>query len=192
MKKTLYGTCLLAATALLLTGCATGAEPNPSPSPSATVSQQPTNTPDATNSAMPDASGMPDASVVPGGEPMTSPAVEGVTTVTDARKAIEQIEDELERLSEVEDAQVVIVGNTAAVALKFDSQYKGGIDDRLRKIIEERVNGVLTGVNVIEVTDDTGLLEELDKLGDRLDGAADMSELQSELDTIIRKITGKV
>ncbi len=192
MKRTLYGTCLLAATALLLTGCATGAEPNPSPSPSATVSQAPTNTPDATNSAMPNMGDMPDASTIPGGEPMASPAVEGVTTVNDARKAIEQIEDELERLSEVEDAQVIFVGNTAAVALKFDSQYKGGIDDRLREIIKERVNGVLTGVNVIEVTDDAGLLDELDKLGDRLDGAADMSELQSELDTIIRKITGKV
>ena len=75
--------------------------------------------------------------------PMTTedPEVTGVTTVSTARRAVEQIEDELERLSEVSDAEVVLAGNSAAVALKFDSQYKGGIDDRLTEIVKERIAG---------------------------------------------------
>ena len=32
---------------------------------------------------------------------------------------------------------------------------------------------------------------ELEKLGDRLDGEADMAEIRRELDTLINRITGK-
>ena len=127
---------------------------------------------------------LPDESASP------NPEAEGVTTVTDARRAVEQIEDELEKLSEVDDAQVVLIGNTAAVALEFDDQYQGGIDDRLREIVQERVDGVISGVSVIEITDDTGLMDELEKLGDRLDSATDMTDIRTELDAIIQRITG--
>lgn len=95
------------------------------------------------------------------------------------------------KLSEVEDAQVVLAGHQAAVALKFDAQYQGGIDDRMREIVQERIDGVISGVNVVEITEDEGLMSELEKLGDRLDDATDMTELRNELDAIMERITGK-
>ena len=122
--------------------------------------------------------------------PMTSddPEVTGVTTVSTARRAIEQIEDELERLSEVSDAQVVLAGNSAAVALKFDDKYKGGIDDRLTEIVKERIGGVISGVTNVAVTADKALMDQLETLGDRLEAASDMADIQNELNAIISKI----
>lgn len=191
MKKTFLAASLMAAAGIMLTACSTGAEPmattSPSTAPTTLVTTSPSTQPEATQDVgtddpmglLPDESASPD------------PQAEGVTSVTDARKAVETIEDELEKLSEVDDAQVVLIGNTAAVALEFDDQYQGGIDDRLREIIKERVDGVISGVNVIEITDDMGLMDELEKLGDRLDSATDMEGLRTELDAIIQKITGR-
>ena len=118
------------------------------------------------------------------------PEATGVTTVSTARRAVEQIEDELERLSEVSDAEVVLAGNSAAVALKFDDQYKGGVDDRLIGIVKERIGGVISGVTNVVVTDDTSLMDQLETLGERLEAASDMADIQNELNAIIAKIEG--
>ena len=116
------------------------------------------------------------------------PEATGVTTVSTARRAIEQIEDELERLSEVSDAQVVLAGNSAAVALAFDDRYKGGVDDRLVEIVKERIGGVISGVTNVVVTADKALMDQLDTLGERLESASDIADIQDELNAIINKI----
>ncbi|MBP3453481.1 MAG: YhcN/YlaJ family sporulation lipoprotein [Clostridia bacterium] len=189
MKKALIPLCLLA---ILLTfsGCASKEEPmvTASPTASPTATTNPTDSPAEALDDM-----LPDMTTDAGDEPLTptaseQPAAQGVTSVSDARKAIEDIEDELERLSEVDEAQVVIAGNDAAVALEFDSQYQGGIDDRLREIIKERIGSVISGVNNIAITSDATLRDQLETLGDRLEGAADMADIQNELNAIINKI----
>ena len=107
-----------------------------------------------------------------------------------AKRVIEQIEDELERLSEVEDAEVIIAGNKAAVALEFDDQYKAGVDERLRKIIKERIDSVISGISTVAITADKTVMEAIDSLGNRLDTMADMTALENDLDAIIKKING--
>lgn len=199
MKKALIPMCL-AAMLFAFSSCAGQEEPSPTASPSAspTTSTAPTAPMTTSPGAMiddmlpdPDMTDMP--SVTNGTDnPMPAsseqPEAQGVTTVSDARKAIEDIEDELERLSEVDDAQVVIAGNDAAVALEFDSQYQGGIDDRLREIVKERIAGVISGVDNIVITSDRDLMNQLEALGERLEGAADMADIQNELNAIINKI----
>lgn len=184
MKRKWIPICL-AALLLTFTGCAAQEEPTPSESPSAspTVSVSPEVSPEA-------ATQEPEMSAEPMGTDsmLTDTEAQGVSNVADAHKAIGDIELELERLSEVEEAQVAIAGSSAAVALKFDSQYQGGIDDRMREMVEERIKGVVSGVTDISITDDPDLMEELKALGDRMDGAADMAEIQNELDAIIKKI----
>lgn len=183
MKKSLM-TIGLMVLALALTSCATQEEPTPSPSPSAspTVSASPTASPEMSQAPITSAEPMETDGL------MTDSTATGVSASADARKAVEDIEEELERLSEVEEAQVAIAGHSAAVALKFDSQYQGGVDERMKEMVEERIKGVVSGITQVSVTDDAGLLEQLKVLGDRLEGAADMAEIQSELDAIIQKI----
>lgn len=186
MKKRLIPMCFVLA--MMLSGCASGSETLMDPATTAPMaSKSPTMMPSAspTTDMAPDAAPTDPLSV-----PMASavPEAQGVTTVQDARKAIEQIEDELEKLSEVDDAQVVIAGNDAAVALAFEPQYQAGIDQRLHDIVKERIDGVITGVKNVAITDDTGLFDELEALGERLEGASDMADIQNELNAIINKI----
>lgn len=182
MKKSLMTICLMALL-LALSSCATQEEPTPTESPTATA------TVTASPTAEPEMSQEPDTSDEPTGTgTLMADTAAGAETPADAQNAVADIELELERLSEVEEAQVVLAGHSAAVALKFDSQYQGGVDDRMREMVEERIKGVISGITTIAITDDTDLLEELRTLGDRLGDAADLTEIQDELDAIIEKI----
>ena len=194
MKKTLLTLSMLTS-ALLLTACAAGddmATATNSPMPTTTVTTGVV--PMATSSLPELGADMMDTveDVAEGltGQPTatTMPESMGVTSMDKARRVVEQIEDELERLSEVDDAQVVIAGNKAAVALEFDDQYKAGIDDRLRGIVKERIDGVISGISTIAITADEDIMDALETLGDRLEPMSDMSALQNDLDAIIKKI----
>ena len=189
MKRILLTLCLLAS-CLSLTACMDSSAPaTPTQSPTTQVTTAPTDIiiDDApmTTDMLPDP-GMTD-------EPMTSAAPEaaGVTSVGDVRRAVEQIEDELERLSEVDDAQVLLAGHSAAVALEFDDQYQGGIDDRLRGIVKERIDSIISGISSIAITSDAAIMDSLEALGDKLDTLSDMTVLEKDLDAIIRKIDGE-
>lgn len=118
------------------------------------------------------------------------PEIAGVTSMDKAKRVVEQIEDELERLSEVEDAEVILAGNKAAVALSFDSQYKAGLDDRLRGIVKERIASVVSGISTIAVTTDDTIRSTLESLGEKLEDMSDLNALESDLDAVIKKING--
>ena len=195
MKKTLL---MLSAFALatLLGSCSTKDDMSLATT-EPTVSASPTASPNVTT-VLPSATdnlldGMMDGangtdSVLPGSTMI--PESTGVTTMEKAKRVIEQIEDELERLSEVDDAEVVIAGNKAAVGLEFDDQYQTGLDDRMRSIIKERIDSVIGGITTVAITADEGIRDAIESLGERLDTLSDMSTLQSDLDAIIKKING--
>ena len=199
MKKTLLTVSALAL-AMLMGSCSTKddmsmatSEPTASASPSASPNVT-TVLPSTTDSmldgmmdGMDGANGMdgvlPDATMIPEST--------GVTSMDKARRVIEQIEDELERLSEVDDAEVIIAGNKAAVAVEFDDQYKAGLDDRLRKIVKERIDSVISGITTVAITADETVTDAIESLGERLDTMSDMATLQSDLEAIIKKINGQ-
>lgn len=195
MKKILLTLSLLSA-ALMMTACTTGPDMTTATnSPAPTTTTFPDMLPEATG-MLPDLQeGMDDMGEAAGdmvdsltGQPTAVPESTGVTSMDKARRVVEQIEDELERLSEVDDAQVVIAGNKAAVALEFDDLYKAGIDDRLRGIIKERIDSVINGVSTIAITSDPAIMDALESLGEKLETMSDMTALQTDLDAIIRKI----
>lgn len=200
MKKTLFALSLLAS-ALLMTGCAATQDMT-------TVTNSPTPTQTTSPDMMPEVTSvlpmvqngmdemgeaMDDAMDGLTGEPTATamPESTGVTSMDKARRVVEQIEDELERLSEVDDAQVVIAGDKAAVALEFDDQYRVGIDERLRGVVKERIDSVISGVTTVAITADAAIMDELEALGERLETMSDMSALRADLDEIIRKINAQ-
>ena len=204
MKKTLLTLSALSL-ALMLGSCRakqdmTSATSQPTTSASPTASPQVTTIApgmtEGTTDTMDGADGMDNITngangmdgILPGSTMI--PESTGVTSMDKAKRVIEQIEDELERLSEVDDAEVVIAGNKAAVGLEFDDQYKAGVDDRLRKIVKERIDSVISGISIVAVTADKGIMDAIESLGERLDTMADMSALENDLDAIIRKING--
>ena len=204
MKKTLLTLSALSL-ALMLGSCRakqdmTSATSQPTTSASPTASPQVTTIApgmtEGTTDTMDGADGMDNITngangmdgILPGSTMI--PESTGVTSMDKSKRVIEQIEDELERLSEVDDAEVVIAGNKAAVGLEFDDQYKAGVDDRLRKIVKERIDRVISGISTVAVTADKGIMDAIESLGERLDTMADMTTLENDLDAIIRKING--
>ena len=201
VKKTLMTLSVLALSCLL-TGCksatdmttATSQPTNTaSPTPNVTaVAPQTTDTMEgAMDGMMDDAENMIDGAadvLVPGSTVI--PESTGVTTMDKAKRVIEQIEEELERLSEVDDAEVVIAGNKAAVGIEFDDQYQAGLNDRLRKVIRDRIGSVVSGISTVAITADETVMDAIESLGERLETMSDMASLQSDLDAIIRKING--
>lgn len=197
MKKTLLTLSLLSAS-LLMTACTTGPDMTTATnSPAPTTTTSPNSMPEMTDVLPEIQNGMDEMGeamddTLDGltGQPTatTMPESTGVTSMDRARRVVEQIEDELERLSEVDDAQVVIAGDKAAVALEFDDQYRGGIDERLRGIVKDRIDSVISGITTVAITSDAAIMDALEALGEQLDTMSDMSALQSDLDAIIRKI----
>lgn len=182
--------------AAVLTGCKANTDKiSATAQPSASAS--PTVTTVLPDSGMPDhidglTDGMDAQNATDGVLPSMTvmPETAGVTSMDKAKRVVEQIEDELERLSEVEDAEVILAGNKAAVALSFDSQYKAGLDDRLRGIVKERIASVVSGISTIAVTTDDTIRSTLESLGEKLEDMSDLNALESDLDAVIKKING--
>lgn len=184
MKKSLL-TLMLLLSMTLLASCGGDTNNNPAQtSEPAMLTSQPENTVlpglDDGNEIM-----LPDDETT---NPLQNDQATGVTSMDKARRAIEQLEEELERLSEVKEAKVLIAGHKAAVALEFDTQYQAGIDDRLRGIVQDRVDSVIGGIDSVQVTADPGILEAIDTLQDGLESVSDMSSLQQELDRILEQM----
>ena len=162
MKKTGILLGLMTAGMLLLTGCTGNADTLPSPSPSATG--MPTGTP------RPAATGSPMESAAPGAAGMQEGmAAAGVNSVEDARRVSGQIAEEVEKLSELDDAEAVVAGTIALVGIEYDDQYQGGLTDRLKKMIQERVEKIDKAVTTVHVTDNVEWVRKIKALEEKLD-----------------------
>lgn len=180
MKK--FGLFLLLTTvlAVLLTGCAGNADTLASPTPGTTGQQNPMG-----------ASGTPAVSPGASTVPMATNDAQngGIMTVEDAVKASEAMEDAIDKLTEVEDAEVAVIGDTALVGVRFTSQYQGKVDDRLKKMVLARVQTVDKTVKRVAVTDDDTLVKAISDLEDTLAKAPSLDDVTDELKKLADKIT---
>jgi len=178
---------LLMMTAVLLTGCTSNADTLASPTPGATqmmpqVSPNPTDgmIEDLMPDLMPSAS--PDASAAP------ALGAGGITTLEDAKRASEQMEDALEKLSEVDDAYVVATGSIALVGLEFNDQYQGGVDERLQKMVLTRLQTVNKTITGAAITAENDLVRQIESLSDALENATSLSAITTQADELIASI----
>lgn len=179
MKRTLLQAAALLVCALALTACAAESEPMTSPSPTANAA-----------TAQPSASAEPspsDMATLTAGE-TESPMAVGVQDADKARQAAEELKNELEQLSEVTDAKVVIAGQQAAVGLTFDTQYQAGVTDRMREMVRERLDGVVSGVTRLAVTDDATQMETISQLSEQLQNATDLTDIENKLSALINRL----
>ena len=179
MKKIWLLMLLTVLTALLLTGCASSADTLPSPTPGTTS---------APGSLMPDMTGdnspMPAETDAPG----ESPAPLSMTA-QEAKDAAEAMEKAIEKLTEVDEAEVAITGDTALVGLELTSQYQGQVDDRLKKMVLTRVQTVEKGITKVAVTDNAALRAAIEALEDLNDGAGGLEEMNRKAEEILKQLT---
>ncbi len=163
MKKRWILLVILALCMGLLSSCTSNADTLPSPSPS--VSPMMTATPMATT--------MPQA---------TAAAPAGVMTIEDAARVSALAKKEVEKLSEVSNADVLVAGNMGIVGVQYGTQYQGGLTDRLKQMVEQRVTLADKGVTVVHVTDDAELVKEIQQLSAQVEKSEiTFAELQTRM-----------
>ena len=190
MKKIGYLLLLTALAAVFLSGCASSADSLATPTPGATGMGQglfpgmATGTPGTASTSQPGATGMP-------GTGMTNNGTEAAPggTRADARKTSQQMAEAVERLSEVDEAYVIALGDTALVGLEFGPEYQGRADDRIKKMVLARVQTVDKTVKSVAVTDDVKWMQDIQALAEALGGTAGMETIQAQMDDLVRQIT---
>lgn len=186
MKKMLLFLMLALAAALLLTGCASSADTLPSPTPGTNnVTIQPLVPDMNSNNGMgmnTGTTGMPAGTAQPLNNGNTM-------TVENAQQAAQAMKEAVIRLSEVDEAWVVPMGDTALVGVKFDTQYQGGVDDRLKKMVLTRVQSVDKAFTKVAVTDNTALVTGIQALAETLKGASSLDDVNTKAEDLLKQLT---
>lgn len=176
MKKTWVLTVLTILCALCFTACAGNADTMPEPSPSASASPMPS--PSVTVTTAPTASAAPTASG-------------GVNTVEDALRVSESVAEETEKLSELDTVTAVVAGNIALVGVTYDTQYQGGLTERITEMVKDRVANVDKTLTSVQVTDDEKQVGQIQALFEKLQGKQiSFEELQTQVLEIGSSLTG--
>lgn len=195
MKKTWILLAMTTCSLALFTACTSNADTMPQNSP--TVSNAPTTSPmtaptnttdpgtDMTPSATHGMNGVDDMlGIGATGANNTTDTMNngGVNTVEDALRVSDQISEEVEKLSELEKAEAVVGGNIALVAVAYDSQYQGGLTDRLRDMVTERVETIDKAITTVHVSDDQDMVTLISSLREKLKSSSiTFEELQAQI-----------
>ena len=186
MKKGYMVLLCIALAAAVLSGCAAG---NAS-SMTATAAPIVTGTPLATAQASLAPTMSPSMSPDAANGGMSQGGAAPAMTPAEAGRMAEQIAEAVERISEVDDAEVVISDNRALVAVEFDDQYKAGLDDRMKQMIEQAARKVDKNLTDVQITDDDTLYGQVKGLGERLMKATGIDELADDFGDLWNRITG--
>ena len=112
-------------------------------------------------------------------------------TPAQADRLAENVAEAVERISEIDDAEVVIDSDSRVlVAVEFDDQYKAGLDERMKEMIVQAVQKVDDKLTDVEITDDDTLYGQVKSLGDRLAKATGLDELADDFGDLWDRITG--
>jgi len=112
-------------------------------------------------------------------------------TPAEADRLAERVEEAVERISEIDDAEAVIDSDRRVViAVEFNDQYKAGLDDRMKEMITEAVQNVDAELTDVEITDDSTLYGQVKSLGERLAKATGLDEMADDFGDLWDRITG--
>ena len=118
-------------------------------------------------------------------------AVSGGMTPAEAGRTAEKIAEAVERISEIDDAEVVLNGESRVlVAVEFDDQYSAGLDDRMKQMITQAVQKIDDSLTDVRITDDGTLYGQVKGLGERLMKATGLNELADDFGDLWNRITG--
>lgn len=101
----------------------------------------------------------------------------------------EKIADSIVDLPGVDDATVVITGNTALVGVDIEDELEGKVVTDLKKQIVTRVKQIDKNIENVTVTADPDLFERIDDIAQEINRGRGMNEFTDEVKEIIRRIT---
>ena len=187
MKKWFLALLCMVMASVVMSGCAAGNASGMDATQSPAVSESPT----AGVSMSPEASMMPSAAPMNTTMPQTQNDTASDMTPAEAGRLAERIGEAVERISEIDDAEVAIHSGRVLVAVEFDDQYKAGLDDRMKQMITEAVKGVDDSLTEVQITDDDTLYGQVKGLGERIGQVTGLDELGDDFGDLWDRIVGR-
>ena len=205
MKKGLMILLCIAMAGMVLSGCASRRASGTTATAAPIVTNSPMATQRPTAAASPAISPDANADMTADG----ANAANGMTATTDtmdnsmmpnnaqgmtpaqADRLAERVEEAVERISEIDDAEAVIDSDSRVViAVEFNEQYKAGLDDRMKEMITEAAQKVDENLTDVQITDDSTIYGQVKSLGERLAKATGLDELADDFGDLWNRITG--
>ncbi|MCL2812079.1 MAG: YhcN/YlaJ family sporulation lipoprotein [Clostridia bacterium] len=178
MKRTTL-VILCVALVCALAGCASNVgTPLPSPEP-----YGPTMLPSST---MMPAPVMPEGTAAPGAT--VGPETTGAMSTVDAAAAAKRVSDEVVKLSEIDKATTVVMGNTALIGVHFATQYRGEMTTRIKDMVEERAKAAAPSIQRISITADPDLIARIQAILTKVQNGASATEIGAEFSEIVNRV----
>lgn len=182
---------LSALLALGLAGCASEMTPQASPSPMMTTAAPTTQAPTVGPTLAPTIAPETTASaMMPTGAPSSPSAADVASEMTDeeALTAAEKVSTEVARLSEIDEATTVVVGDTALIGVSFDAQYQGEMTTRIKDMVADRAKTADSRIQNVWVTADPDLLERVRAIWEQRDGGSAIADITDEFQEIVNRL----
>jgi len=112
-------------------------------------------------------------------------------TPADAGRLAERIAEAVERISEVDDAEVIVRDERALIAVEFDDQYSAGLDERMKQPTTETAQKEDEKITEVEITDDSTLYGQVKSLAERIGKATGFDELADDIGDLWDRVTGQ-
>ncbi len=99
------------------------------------------------------------------------------------------VQDRINMLSEIQESRIIVNGNTALVGVTFTGQYKGEMTQRIRDMIAGEVQKADANIQTVAVTAEQEDVRKINEIADKIAAGTPVSELEGEIDSIIRNMT---
>ena len=161
--KRVLGIILIAATCLSLTACLNG----DSTKPQATT--QTNFVPEATNAP--------------------ANAQDSQQSAFDWTAGAEQIEANVNKISEIADCRVVVDGTTALVGVRFADAYQGEVTERIREMVAAEVMKADPSIQTVAVTAEEEDVGSIYEIANQIRSGSPMDQLGNKIAEIVRNAT---
>lgn len=161
--KKFFGIVLAAAMCLSLTACMNGAT-----KPRATT--QTNFIPEATNTP-------------------AAPQATQQAAVFDWTKGAQQIEENVNKISEISDSRVVVNGTTALVGVRFAPAYQGEVTERIREMVAAEVMKADPNIQTVAVTAEEDDVEDIYEIANEIRTGNPIEQLATKIEEIVRNAT---
>ena len=120
---------------------------------------------------------------------VTAEPTNAIGAAFDWNTGAQDVENAIIQLSEVQDARVVIAGNTALVGVKFDDAYQGEMTERIREMIAGVVKQADAAIQTVAVTNETDDVTGIYDISDKVRAGQRFDEFKDDIKSIVRNIT---
>lgn len=101
----------------------------------------------------------------------------------------QDVQDKINQLSEIQKSSIVVTGKTALVGVSFTGSYAGELTQRIHDMVAAQVQSADPSIETVAVTSDQDDVQKIEELAEKLRSGTAASELEQDIDSIVRNVT---